>query len=156
MKTLFIVAAFVLFMGCTPAQIVGWQRWYERDPVAATEFANLPETQNNLHNDWDQDGVVESEPTVDTSSDGPQFAISLVWDDLAWCESGGNWNYNGGSGYDGGLQFLPSVWRAYGGRDFAEYAWQASRSQQIVVAERILDDVGWQAWPTCSRKLGLR
>ena len=79
-----------------------------------------------------------------------------MWDRLAQCESGGNWSYNGGSGYDGGLQFLPSTWRAYGGQDFADAAWQASREQQIAVAERVLDDVGWGAWPTCSRRLGLR
>ena len=79
-----------------------------------------------------------------------------VWDDVAWCESAQRWDYNGSSGYDGGLQFLPSTWRAYGGRDFAEYAWQASREEQIIVAERVLEDVGWRAWPTCSRKLGLR
>ena len=66
------------------------------------------------------------------------------------------WTYNGSSGYDGGLQFLPATWRAYGGRDFAEYAYQASREQQITVANRVLDDVGWGAWPACSRKLGLR
>ena len=27
--------------------------------------------------------------------------------------------------YDGGLQFLPSVWDAYGGDEFADKAWQA-------------------------------
>ena len=86
-----------------------------------------------------------------TSSTG-----SSVWDRLAECESGQTWTYNGSSGYDGGLQFLPATWRNYGGREYAEYAWQASREQQIAVAERVLDDVGWGAWPACSRKLGLR
>ena len=89
----------------------------------------------------------------------PQCApapANTVWDRLAWCESGGDWDYNGSSGYDGGLQFLPATWRGYGGREFAEYAWQASREEQIIVAKRVLDDVGWQAWPACSRKLGLR
>lgn len=79
-----------------------------------------------------------------------------VWDRLAQCESGQNWSYNGSSGYDGGLQFLPSTWRAYGGGEYASYAWQASRAEQIDIAERVRDDVGWGAWPTCSRRLGLR
>ena len=83
-------------------------------------------------------------------------SATTVWDRLAQCESGQDWDYNGSSGYDGGLQFLPSTWRAYGGREFAEYAWQASRAEQIIVAERVRADVGWGAWPTCSRKLGLR
>ena len=44
----------------------------------------------------------------------------------------------------------------YDGREFAEFAWQATREQQITVANRVLEDVGWGAWPTCSRRLGLR
>ena len=39
-----------------------------------------------------------------------------------------------------------NVWRAYGGREFANTADQATKAQQIEIAERILDDVGWQAW----------
>jgi hypothetical protein len=31
-----------------------------------------------------------------------------------------------------------------------------SRSQQIKVAERVLQKQGWKAWPVCSRKLGYR
>jgi len=79
-----------------------------------------------------------------------------IWLRLAVCESGSRWDYNGGSGYDGGLQFSPTSWRAMGGREFAEYAWQATPIQQMFVAERLLDEQGWRAWPTCSRKLGLR
>ena len=79
-----------------------------------------------------------------------------VWDRVADCESGGDWSINTGNGYSGGLQFSHSTWRAYGGEEFAPLAYQASREQQIVVAERVLDDAGWGAWPTCSRLLGLR
>jgi hypothetical protein len=78
---------------------------------------------------------------------------SGVWDRLAQCESGGNWSINTGNGYSGGLQFLPSTWRAYGGSGQAHHA---SREAQIRVAERIRADVGYGAWPACSRKLGLR
>lgn len=77
------------------------------------------------------------------------------WDRLAQCESGGNWAINTGNGYHGGLQFSPSTWRAYGGGEFAPNAYQASREQQIIVAERVLAGQGWNAWPSCSRKLGL-
>ena len=79
-----------------------------------------------------------------------------VWDDLAECESGGNWAINTGNGYHGGLQFLGSTWRAYGGGEFAKRADLASREQQITIAERVRDDVGFSAWPSCSRRLGLR
>jgi hypothetical protein len=78
-----------------------------------------------------------------------------VWDDLADCESGGNWAINTGNGYYGGLQFLGSTWVAYDGQEFAPRADLATREQQIVVAERIRDDVGFKAWPACSRRLGL-
>jgi hypothetical protein len=80
-------------------------------------------------------------------------ASGSTWDRLAQCESGGNWSINTGNGYSGGLQFAPSTWRAFGGVGRAH---QASREQQIAVAERVLAKQGWGAWPACSRKLGLR
>ena len=127
---------------CTPTQIDKWMSWYEQDPTAALEYANRPEVQAQL-----QDAPATEERTG---------WMGDVWDNVAWCESGGNWGYNGSSGYDGGLQFHPGTWRGFGGQEFAEFAWQATREQQIIVAERVLDSQGWRAWPACSRKLGLR
>src|SRR5690606_20551051 len=40
-------------------------------------------------------------------------------------------------------------------RDFAPRADLATRGQQIVVAERVLANQGWGAWPVCSRKSGV-
>lgn len=77
------------------------------------------------------------------------------WDRLAQCESGGNWAINTGNGYHGGLQFSAGTWAAYGGQEFATYAYQATREQQIAVAERTLAGQGWGAWPACSASLGL-
>ena len=77
------------------------------------------------------------------------------WDRLAQCESGGNWHINTGNGYHGGLQFSASTWQAFGGGEFAATADQASREEQIVVAERTLAQQGWGAWPACSASLGL-
>jgi hypothetical protein len=82
-------------------------------------------------------------------------ASDSTWDRLAQCESGGRWDIDTGNGYSGGLQFSPSTWRAFGGGEFADRAHQASRAEQIVVAERTLAEQGWGAWPACSRKLGL-
>lgn len=79
-----------------------------------------------------------------------------VWDRLAQCETGGQWATNSVPGYSGGLGFAHSSWRDFGGNQFAPIAAQASREQQIVVAERILAAVGWRAWPACSVRLGLR
>lgn len=79
-----------------------------------------------------------------------------VWDDLAQCESGGNWAINTGNGYYGGLQFAWATWLGHGGDEFAPRADLATREQQIVVAERVLASQGWGAWPACSARLGLR
>ena len=80
------------------------------------------------------------------------------WDQLAKCECGGNWGCNTGNGFGGGLQFMHqssySTWLSYGGGEFAPHPWEASREQQIVVAERVLASSGYKAWPGCSRKFG--
>ncbi|MFI6870390.1 transglycosylase family protein [Nocardia sp. NPDC050406] len=77
------------------------------------------------------------------------------WDRLAQCEAGGNWGINTGNGYQGGLQFSPSTWTAHGGGEFAPTANQATREEQIVIAEKVLATQGWGAWPSCSSSLGL-
>ena len=80
------------------------------------------------------------------------------WDRLAACETGGRWDANTGNGYGGGLQFAHgpswSTWRAYGGGEFTADPWDATREQQIEIAERVLADVGWKAWPGCAAKEG--
>jgi len=76
-----------------------------------------------------------------------------VWDRLAQCESGGNWAVNTGNGYSGGLQFSSGTWQANGGSGSAS---NASRAEQIRVAQRVLASQGWGAWPSCSARLGLR
>lgn len=88
-------------------------------------------------------------------------STSSVWDRLAQCESNGEWDYGPHSGwgsgiYEGGVQFHPTTWDAYRDPSMPDAAYRASREQQIVVAERVLAAQGWRAWPSCSRKLGLR
>lgn len=90
-----------------------------------------------------------------------------VWDRVADCESGSwtgsggfveasaNWSSTEGL-FEGGLQFHPDTWDGYRDPDMPAAAYDATREQQIVVAERVLADQGWRAWPVCSRKLGLR
>ncbi|WP_037165158.1 transglycosylase family protein [Rhodococcoides fascians] len=77
------------------------------------------------------------------------------WDRLAQCEAGGNWGINTGNGFQGGLQFSPSTWNSHGGQQYAATANQASREEQIAVAEKVLASQGWGAWPSCSSSLGL-
>ncbi|SFS81814.1 transglycosylase family protein [Saccharopolyspora flava] len=82
-------------------------------------------------------------------------ASESTWDAVAQCESGGDWSINTGNGYYGGLQFNQSTWQAYGGSSYGSNAAQASKAQQIAVAERVLQAQGPGAWPVCSKKAGL-
>ena len=78
---------------------------------------------------------------------------STVWDQLAQCESGGNWAANTGNGYYGGLQFNVGTWRSYGGSGLPS---DASRETQIAIATKVRDaSGGYGAWPACSASLGL-
>lgn len=70
----------------------------------------------------------------------------MGWDAVAQCESGGNWAADTGNGFYGGLQFKPATWRAFGGMGSPA---KASREEQIAVANRVLDEQGPYAWPTC-------
>ncbi|MEU7577388.1 transglycosylase family protein [Streptomyces sp. NPDC041068] len=81
-------------------------------------------------------------------------ADSGVWDRIARCESGGNWQINTGNGYYGGLQFSAGTWRAYGGGAYAPTADKASKAQQIAVATKVQRGQGWGAWPTCAARAG--
>jgi hypothetical protein len=75
------------------------------------------------------------------------------WDQVAHCESGGNWAINTGNGYQGGLQFTQGTWSAHGGGQYAPSAQMATKEQQIAVAERVLATQGKHAWPVCGGPL---
>jgi hypothetical protein len=75
------------------------------------------------------------------------------WDQVARCESGGNWAINTGNGYHGGLQFSSGTWASHGGGQYAPAANMATKDEQIAVAERVLAGQGKGAWPVCGRGL---
>ena len=81
-------------------------------------------------------------------------ATEEQWDNVAECESGGNWHINTGNGYYGGLQFTQGTWANYGGRAYAARADLATRGEQITVANRVQAAQGWGAWPVCSQYAG--
>jgi hypothetical protein len=107
------------------------------------------------------------------------FQYDDVWDRLADCESGdrdssgtpiegsARWWYGdperehpswGLNLFHGGLQFLPQTWSWVAPMvldDPPEFAWQATQSDQVLVAIRTQELQGWEAWPNCSRKIGL-
>ncbi|WP_046731702.1 transglycosylase family protein [Streptomyces humi] len=82
-------------------------------------------------------------------------ADGTTWDKVAECESAGSWSMDSGNGYYGGLQMSQDDWDKYGGTDYAATPDQASRSQQIAVAEKILADQGTKPWRTCALLAGL-
>lgn len=89
----------------------------------------------------------------------PHTAPDDYWDRMASCETGGNWAMTG-SRYSGGVGFANSTWAAFGGLEFAPNAGQATREQQIVVANRVavlgyggVRPAGYGAWG-CTARVG--
>jgi hypothetical protein len=72
--------------------------------------------------------------------------LSVNWDAIARCESGGNWHINTGNGYYGGLQFDHGTWISNGGGRYAYNANGATRSEQIAIAEHVYARRGLEPW----------
>lgn len=123
----------------------------ETEETSAVEVEQAPVQQTVT-----QEPVATEPVSGNTGAAAPAVSDGSVWDSLAQCESGGNWSINTGNGYQGGLQFSPSTWAAYGGGEYAASADQASREQQIAVAEKVQAAQGWGAWPSCTSQLGIR
>ncbi|HHT13284.1 MAG TPA: DUF348 domain-containing protein [Propionibacterium sp.] len=90
-----------------------------------------------------------SEPApAKRASSGKALDLSraAMWDRIARCESTNRWNINTGNGYYGGLQFNLATWRSVNGTDFAAYPHQATREEQITVANRLYAKRGLQPW----------
>lgn len=142
-------------------QVTGWRVVYNANPSVAHPDIIVPGQQLRIPAPGE---LVPPRPLFATApsrsaghttrAPAPARPGGGLWDRLARCESGGRWSANGF--FDGGLQFHPRTWNAYGGRQYAPSANQATREQQIAVAERVRASQGWRAWPTCSAKLGLR
>ena len=82
-------------------------------------------------------------------------AAGSIWDTVAQCETGQNWATNSVPGYSGGLGFANRYWAAFGGTQYSALPYQATREQQIAVAQRILATNGPTAWPVCGPRAGL-
>jgi hypothetical protein len=141
-----------------------WSIWTEQERAAFTDFAAGQQAAVEAYLETTYQAQVAAERAraakaaqARVSSSGASSGGSGVWDRLAQCEAGGNWSYPTISGgYSGGLMFHYATWNANGGQAYAPTAGQATREQQIEIAEKVLANSGWGAWPGCSRKLGLR
>ena len=123
------------------------------EETPTVEVEQEPEQQNEEQEPAEE--TTQQSSTGNTGAAAPAVADGSVWDSIAQCESGGNWAINTGNGYQGGLQFNPGTWAAYGGTEYAASADQASREQQIAVAEKVQAAQGWGAWPSCTSQLGI-
>jgi len=72
------------------------------------------------------------------------------WNKIAGAEASGDWKANTGNGYSGGLQFSPSTWDQFGGKAYADEAWQATPEQQMDIGNKVFASQGAGAWPTTS------
>jgi len=91
----------------------------------------------------DQENVAAAVEAARAAAMTPRTGVD--WDGIATCETGGNWSMQGSS-YSGGLGFANTTWSGYGGHEFASNAGQASREEQIVVAERVYAEHGLSGW----------
>ncbi|KRE59126.1 transglycosylase [Arthrobacter sp. Soil736] len=91
-------------------------------------------------------GTKEEPEAANTGAAAPAMMNVAMWDKIAQCESGGNWSINSGNGYYGGLQFDVQTWIGAGGGAYAPNASQATKAQQIDIANRIYAERGLQPW----------
>jgi LysM repeat protein len=125
----------------------------ESAPAESTSSADDSSTESTASESTSSASTDEGSSTS-SSSLQPQGTVSIdTWNALAQCESSGDWHINTGNGYYGGLQFALSSWEWVGGTG---YPHEASKEEQIARAELLLDRQGWEAWPACSKQLGLR
>ena len=156
----------------------GLERWYS--PAEAERLSPDVETVRVTIADAEEPTAavepVSAEPEPEPAEpQEPAPTERNRWDRLAECESGewvnggesfiegsARWDYGinfvheGYEQFQGGLNFHPGTWDAYRDPDMPDHAGNATREQEIIVGERVLADQGWQAWPRCSKMVGLR
>ncbi|HJP75114.1 MAG TPA: transglycosylase family protein [Pseudonocardiaceae bacterium] len=96
-------------------------------------------------------GAIVAVPLSIAATPASADTSNINWDAIAQCESGGNWAINTGNGYYGGLQFDMGTWHANGGVGSPA---NASREEQIAVAERVAAARGTSPWPVCGKHGG--
>ena len=139
-----LIAGAIILSRCSEPAAAQIKHEVLADPATTTTSTSVPK---------EPEKVTSETPVLEFRNDHTH-----LWDLLAICETGGNWQANTGNGFGGGLQFAHtqhwSTWLSFGGGTYAPNPWEASREQQIDIAEQVLASSGWKAWPGCSRKNG--
>jgi len=85
--------------------------------------------------------TVVPQPSVPSTPSAIPLPLVSYWEKIAKCETNSNWQHKGGNGaghyYEGGLGIYDETWLAWGGAQFAQHAYEATKEQQIIVANRI-------------------
>jgi hypothetical protein len=134
---------------------------FELDPLPLGPDDEPEESEEASPADAEPDPLDELDTAVDVED----------WERLADCESGdwvddgdpepdsARWDYgldfDHGDTFQGGLNFHPDTWDAFRDGDMPAHAGRASPVEEVEVAERVLDEQGWDAWPVCSEIVGL-
>lgn len=135
-----IISLTLTAVACTPTQVTAF--FNARGQTIASDDASFVAQALDRWADQ-QRALLAYLAAVDA-----QIPNEARWDRVAQCESGGNWSINTGNGYYGGLQFLPSTWRAVGGTGLPH---QHSKAEQIRRAEILKARAGLGQWPVCGR-----
>jgi len=131
------------------------------DDGSGTDIAAPPVSSTSADPSEEPDPLEELDTTVEIEA----------WERLADCKSGewaadgdpepdsAQWDYGleaaDSAPFQGGLHFAAETWEAFRDPDMPAHAGRASPVEEIEVAERVLEEQGWDAWPVCSEKLGL-
>ncbi len=92
-------------------------------------------------------------PALAHSSDGQAPATAENFARLRQCESGSNYAADSGNGYYGAYQFSLGTWQSLG---YEGYPHENPPRVQDEAAWRLQQAEGWDPWPYCSDRLGLR
>jgi hypothetical protein len=126
-------------------------RVVEQEP-ATTESRPASKSKSASKSD-NQAAPAESAPVADPAPANDAGSDSDAWSALRECEASGDYGLNDGSSYYGAYQFDLGTWQELG---YDGYPNQASPAVQDEAARQLQSQRGWQPWPACSRKLGLR
>ena len=81
------------------------------------------------------------QPDAPSTPSATPIPLVSYWEKIAKCETNSNWQHKGGNGaghyYEGGLGIYDGTWLAWGGDEFAQHAYEATKEEQIIVANRI-------------------
>ena len=165
---------------CEPALHPADAALVQRIEHAAQEQPEIPapEPERGPGDEIDEGGG-DAPPPEPTEALASTQRVPEPWQSLADCESGdwlgprdfdegtARWRWAapgepvpfGTTIHHGGLQFLPSTWDWIAGDlgilDAYPHAYDAPPSVQVEAGVLLQQRQGWEAWPTCARRIGL-